>query len=190
MLLTSDNRRFGASAARSQAARRGIVAPLVAICLVALLGICALVLDLGFMQDRKRHLQGAADAAARAAAIDFFVNFINAPTSPSPMDPGNISATNSAVEVAKRNGYQDGVNNTSVVVNAPPNSGPFKNTVGYCEVIITYSEPRRFSAIFGSGSLPITARAVARGGYSAFRDGILVLDPTVKAAGTLGGSRR
>jgi hypothetical protein len=151
--------------------RRGVVAPMVAISLVALLSVAALVLDLGFMQDRKRHLQSAADAAALAAAIDLFVND---PTNSGTDPTGTAKA--SAIYIASSNGYTANGQTTLVTVNIPPKSGLFVGQDGYAEVILQYSEPRRFSRLFGTGNLPIEARAVARGGYRSFGDGIIILD--------------
>ena len=60
--------------ARPQA-RRGVVAPFVALCLIALLGVTALVVDGGLLLADRRKVQGAADAAALAAAIDLYNNW-------------------------------------------------------------------------------------------------------------------
>jgi hypothetical protein len=67
-------------------------------------------------------------------------------------------------------------------VNIPPAIGPFANKFGYVEVIIVYNQPRYFSTIWGSDSIPVTARAVAVGRWVGSKVGILVLDPTVKDA--------
>src|SRR5262249_52031898 len=107
---------------RNATKRRGVVAPLVAISLVALLGISALVLDVGFMRDRKRTLRGAAEAAALAAATDLFVN--------DPLLQGidvNGTAKNSAKYIATANGYTDNGSTVLVTVNVPPTSGLFVN---------------------------------------------------------------
>ena len=46
----------------------------------------------------------------------------------------------------------------------PADLGPDSiGLAGYAEVIVTYNQPAVFSAIWGSGVLPVTARAVARG---------------------------
>src|SRR5205807_8721013 len=60
------------------------------------------------------------------------------------------------------NGFPNG-STATVTVHIPPTSGPFQNKVGYAEVIITYNQPRHFSALWGSQTLPVQARAVAIG---------------------------
>jgi Flp pilus assembly protein TadG len=55
--------------------RSGAVIVLVALCLIAMLGIVAISLDGGFLLDQRRRLQSAADAAALAAAIDLYINY-------------------------------------------------------------------------------------------------------------------
>jgi Flp pilus assembly protein TadG len=153
--------------------RRGTIAVLVAISLIPLLGIVAIVCDGGLLMDQRRRVQAAADAAALAAATDLFANYrTNAGTDP------KGTANKSALHNASANGYNnDGVTNT-VAVNIPPTWGSYANKPGYAEVIITYYQPRGFSNIFGSGNIPVTARAVARGRYVAGSVGVLILDPS------------
>src|SRR5262249_2139347 len=80
------------------------------------------------------------------------------------------------------NGYaNDGVD-SKVTVNIPPASGPFTGMVGHVEVIITYNQPRNFSSIWGTTRVPVVARAVARGRWTASKDGIIVLDPWAQNA--------
>ena len=153
--------------------RRGAIAPLVALCLIALVGILGIALDGGLLLDQRRSCQAAADAAALAAADDLYSNW-----------QGNKgqdtlgSAAKAALANAAANGYNnDGV--TSIVtVNIPPTSGSFAGLAGYAEVIIQYNQPRGFSGIFASGAIPVRARAVARGLWVPFNNGIIVLHPT------------
>src|SRR4051794_3935006 len=58
----------GASPHRSAGRRRGVILPLIAILLVALVGILALVMDLGQVAVYRAQLQNAADSAALAGA--------------------------------------------------------------------------------------------------------------------------
>jgi hypothetical protein len=155
--------------------RRGNIVALVALSLTAILGVVAIALDGGLLLDNHRSVQAAADAAALAAADDLFAHY----GQNSGLDPNN-TASGSATSTASANGYSnDGV--TSVVtVNIPPSTGSFKGKAGYAEVIIQYNQKRGFSSIFGSGDLPVTARAVASGKPGTL--GILILDPHLQGA--------
>src|SRR5262249_44138106 len=53
---------------------------------------------------------------------------------------------------------------------------------GYAEVTVQYNEPRFFSALWGQGTIPIQARAVARGTWSVIADGLLLLEPSGSGA--------
>jgi hypothetical protein len=147
------------------------VAVQVAICIVPIVGVAAFALDCGQMFDNRRRVQAAADSAAMAAAQDLYANY----RTNSGADSGGTAKT-SATTTASANGFTS--SNSTVTVNIPPTSGSHAGIAGYAEVIITYNQPRNFSGVFGSGSVPITGRAVARGLWTAFGNGIIVLDPT------------
>jgi hypothetical protein len=151
--------------------RFGVVVPMVAVMLVAVLGIAALAIDGGLLLMDRRNVQGAADAAALAAAIDLFTN------STTGLDTKGTAAL-SAQDTAKDNGFANGVNNTTVTVNIPPLSGTYLGQPGYAEVIITMQQPRLFSGVFGSGALPVEARSVAMGDQLPPPIGLLVLNTT------------
>jgi hypothetical protein len=157
--------------------RRGAVAPLIAICLIPVLSLVAIALDGGLLLDQRRSCQAAADAAALAAAEDLFWNW----QANSGLDPSG-TANAAALANAAANGYNnDGV--TSVVtVNIPPTSGSFAGKAGYAEVIIQFNQKRGFSGIFASGDMPVRARAVGRGQWTAFNAGIVILHPTAANA--------
>jgi hypothetical protein len=162
--------------------RRGNVAVLTAVSLAALMGITAIAVDGGLLLDDHERAQSAADTAALAAAADLYANYLTG----NGLDP-NGTASKSAFANAAANGFtNDGV--TSIVtVNIPPLSGPFTGQSSYVEVIIQYNQKRGFSNIFGDGDIPVKARAVARGAWTTIRDGILVLDPTLKGSLSTGG---
>jgi hypothetical protein len=155
--------------------RRGNIVALVALSLTAILGVVAIALDGGLLLDNHRCVQAAADAAALAAADDIFSHYAQ----DSGLDPSNTAA-NSARSTAAANGFNnDGV--TSVVtVNIPPTSGSFSGKAGYAEVIVQFNQKRGFSSIFGSGDLPVKARAVASGKPGTI--GILILGPHLQGA--------
>jgi Flp pilus assembly protein TadG len=159
--------------------RRGIVAVLVAVSLMALLGIAALALDGGLLMDNRRRVQAAADSAALAAATQLFSNF--PAIAAGNADPGGQAAS-SALSVAASNGYANDGSTSVVTVNIPPKTGPFTGKLQYAEVIITYSQPRYFATIWGTQATPVVARAVARGFWGPTGDGIIVLDPTASDA--------
>jgi hypothetical protein len=142
--------------------------------MTALVGLSALTIDIGFVHDRLRHLQGAADASALAGAGDIYKRwFVN-----NGADPTNQAKT-AARDIATKNGYTDATDGATVTVNIPPTSGQFTTTSDgytYVEVIISKQQSRFFSKLFGTAALQTQARAVARASYAVVGEGVLVLD--------------
>jgi Flp pilus assembly protein TadG len=159
--------------------RSGSVAPLVALSLIPVMGIAALVIDIGVLRDERRQAVRAADAAALAGATDLFTNY-----SANGGKDKNGTAVKSALTTAAANGFPQNGNNSSVTVTVWPNNyqgGPLAGTQippGYVEVMIAFTQDRAFSRIWGDGLLNGGARAVARGTYSPAAPGILILHPT------------
>jgi Flp pilus assembly protein TadG len=146
------------------------------------MGITAIAVDGGLLLDDHERVQSAADTAALAAAADLYANYLTG----NGLDP-NGTASKGAFANAAANGFtNDGVASI-VTVNIPPTSGPFTGKPSYAEVIIQYNQKRGFSNIFGDGDIPVKARAVAQGSWSTIKDGILVLDPTLKGSLSTGG---
>ncbi len=143
--------------------RRGMVTAQVAMSMGVLMAVLALLFDGGMLLVERRHAQATADAAALAAATDLFVNWN--PTNQG-SDP-NGTANNSALGVASANGYTNDGTTSTVTVNISPanySGGPNAGQslpAGYAEVAVTYYQQRGFSGVFGSGAIPISARAVA-----------------------------
>jgi hypothetical protein len=164
--------------------RDGTVVIVVAICLVVLLSVVALSLDGGLVMDKRRQTQATADAAAYAAASELYVNWFTTHG----IDTVDGSAVNTAKAVAMSNGFTDGVDGCTVTVNIPPLSGPFTGQPGHAEVIISYTQKRFFSRLFGTDDVVIGARAVGRGKRSTINNGILVLDPSAKDSLSIGGN--
>jgi hypothetical protein len=140
--------------------------------------IVALVVDGGVLLTERRRAQATADAAAMAAACVLYDNY------PVDQGQGNVgNPTGAALNVASANGYtNDGVT-SSVTVNIPPQSGPYAGLPSYVEVIVTYYQGRAFSSFLGTGTMPVRARAVARGAWTDPNVGVLVLNYSGK--GTL-----
>lgn len=128
--------------------RGSVLAIFVALPVVA--GTVAVGVETGQLYRTKRQMQGAADAAALAGAIEK----IN----------GGTGATAVALYEAQRNGFQNGVNGVTVTVNSPPTSGANVSTANAVEVIV--SKPSSFvlakvlSSALGT-SFTMTTRSVA-----------------------------
>jgi Putative Flp pilus-assembly TadE/G-like len=153
--------------------RRGVVIVLVALCLTAMIGIVAIALDGSLLLDQRRGVQAAADAAALAAAIDLYKNYLTN----NGLDP-NGTARASGFSVAAANGYNNDGKRSLVDIHVPPGSGIFAGKPGYAEALIVLNQERGFSQIFGSGSIQVKARAVAGGLLKPLDKGIILLDPT------------
>jgi len=135
-----------------------------AVALILLMTVLAVTVDLGFLLVERRHAQATADAAALAAAANMYTN-----------NGSTTTAFSTALSVATANGYSGGTlsitstsesstgTNSKVVVNIPPAAGSFVGKAGYAEVIVTWYQKRGFSRVLASGTLPVSARAVARG---------------------------
>lgn len=179
---------------RNSGSRRdGTVVVVAAVSMIAILSVVALSLDGGMMMDQRRQIQSASDAAALAGCDDLYSKwYTNKQYNPYyGMDyPQGTAGTAraAAMNAAKKNGFEDGVNGCTVIVNIPPKSGDHINLNGHVEVIISHNQKRFFSKIFGSSDVPIGARAVARGFRSSIQNAILVLNPTQKDAFNAGGN--
>jgi hypothetical protein len=155
------------------------VAVLIAVCMLLFIPmILALAVDGGMLLTERRRAQATADAAAMAAACVLYDNY--------PVDLGQGKVGNpkgAALQVASVNGYSnDGVTST-VTVNLPPATGPYAGKASYVEVIVTYYQARAFASFLGTGTMPVTARAVARGAWTDPNVGVIVLNYSGK--GTL-----
>ena len=172
---------------RRRISRRGSVVVLVAVCLVVVLAFVAIALDGGSLLEERRQAQAVADAAALAAAEDLFRNF---PANDG-KDPDGTAAER-ARAIAAANGYSGDGTQSNVTVRISPETylgGPNEGKMlppGYAEVTVQYNQPRYFSAIIGTGTIPVPARAVARGSWEPSYVGIHVLD--LHAPGSLTGT--
>ena len=142
-------------------APRGQILVITAAAMVVLLGIAALVVDLGMSWMLARQEQNAADPAALAAARHL-------------QDAAGNPAWSQALGeadacfYAQQNGFFAGdagcaaaIASGKLDVNAPPASGPFMNRAGYVQVIIAETHPSFFGRIFGQSVAHVTTDAVA-----------------------------
>lgn len=116
--------------------------------LVALIGATGLAVDMGYLRYQKRLQQSAADSAALAGASE--VSYGQA---------GPAARQDSLI-----NGFADGQNSVTIVVNEPPATGPYTLDASAVEVLITAIHPTFFMKIFGVNTATLTARAVASAG--------------------------
>jgi uncharacterized membrane protein len=155
--------------------RRGGVAVWLVLGLTAIVGMLALGMDGGRMQEERRRAQATADAAALAAAADLYQNWWT--------NYGrdvSSSAGGAALSVAADNGYANDGTTSVVTVNIPPTTGAFAGQWSYVEVIAEYRLPGTFGKIFTQQDLPVRARAVARGRPA--KIGLLMLSPNASNA--------
>ena len=131
----------------ARSASRGQLIPLVTLSLTMLMGAAALAVDVGYWRYEQRLEQSAADSAAIAGADE--INF-----------PAANDVTTAALDDATTNGFTQGVANTTVVVNWPPQSGPNAGNANAVEAIVTKVQPPFFAGIFGINQA-VRARAVA-----------------------------
>ncbi len=186
--------RVGRSAERH--ARRGTVAAVTAVSMVLIIGTMAVALDGGILMGERRRAQSVADSAAFSAACSISKNYSAMQTATgSTLQSYITAAETAAAQIANDNGYANDGTTSTVTVNIPPLSGHFtsangySNISGYAEVLVAYNQPRLFSAIWGAGTMSVTARAVARGSLAPYSNtGVIVLDPSAASALYLAGS--
>ena len=168
----------------TNARRRGYIAVHAALMMIPLIGLLALSIDGGLLMAERRKVQATADASAQAAAIMVSKNLCASQT------VDYTEAQNVATAIALKNGYSnDGVK--SVV-----SYSAVQGTGGSVTVTVTSYQPRLFSAVFGSGTIPVVASAKAQwpaqsssgSAIPASSASIIVLNKTVAGSLTLIGS--
>jgi hypothetical protein len=125
----------------------GQLLPLFALLLIALMGMSALAVDVGYWRYQQRLLQSAADSAAVAGADE--LNY-----------PALADWSTAAKNEAAANGFTVGTTVT-VAVNNPPTTGPNTSNANAVQVVISEQQPALFGATIGFGSQWVSARAVA-----------------------------
>jgi hypothetical protein len=128
----------------------GQTLPIVAFGMLTFIAAAGLAVDMGYLRYERRLMQSAADSAALAAATD--------------TNLGNSAgqATADALAVAQANGFENGVNNVTVTVNAdgavnPPNA---------VQVEIQQILPTFFMQAWGAPSETVSVSGVATIGTS------------------------
>lgn len=149
-----------------------------------LLGFMALALDVSLLFRAKRNLQTVADAAAGAAALDYYYNV-------SVQGANAVSHAQTAGQtVATYNTTLNNMTGTTVAINCAPTSGPKASAScnGYFEAIASQPNPTLFMSVFGSmfgntglSSITVAARGVA-GTPATSTDCIWIMNPKASDA--------
>jgi hypothetical protein len=169
-------------------APRGQALLIVAFSMIVLLGVGALVVDLGLSWMLRRHEQNAADPAAIAAA-----RYI---------EDADIGAMRTAAcFYVQENGFfqddpgcataLDPANRDLEVLWPPsgPHAGPFAGRPEMVLVVVKSTHPSFFGRVFGQSEAVVATGAVAaRETVSANSNSLVALDPTSCAAGKLHGN--
>ncbi|MFB9269235.1 TadE/TadG family type IV pilus assembly protein [Bradyrhizobium erythrophlei] len=146
----------------------GSYAIVIAVVMPVLVGTAGLGTEVAWWFYKHKNMLSAADSAAVSAAT------------------AGTNLTTEANAITTFYGYANGVNNVTVTVNQPPTKGSFTSSSQAVEVIITQPQPRLMSALFGTGTVPVTVRAVALPNMG--RGCVLALDPTANPAVTVSGN--
>lgn len=140
---------------------RGQVLVITAVGMVVLLGIAALVVDLGFSWMMRRQQQNAADPAAIAAA-----RYLRDELGAATWDQG--AAETDACFYAQHNGFFEddpgcgaAIATGDLVVNTPPVGGPYSGRQGFAQVVVSAARPTLFARILGQDDVVVTTGAVA-----------------------------
>lgn len=178
--------------------RRGAVLPLVALCMIALMGMLALAIDIGMVAVARSQAQNAADSAAMAGARtitgasgqnynQIAVNAITAATdnnifnSPVAGNPGQISTAGSNVFTSGQvtvmcGGYSYVYNDSSpssegfqLTMPGVPNGEPYSA----CQVTVNTTSPTSFGRVFGLNSFNVSATSAA---VHRPRDVVIIMD--------------
>ncbi len=136
--------------ARKRKSESGQVAVLATGAMLLIIGMAALVVDVGFLYATRRNMQTAADAAAIAGA-----NALQASLTCS------SSSCPAAQDVAKLNGFTDGGPNSTTVTVGPPTVTPNPSTGTYVQVTVAQTVPTFFMKAVGFPTVSLSTTAVA-----------------------------
>ena len=135
---------------RLRADNYGVIAVVTVILFPVLLGITALALDVGRLQDLKRRQKNATIAAALSAGHELW------------QVHSDDAATAAAKEDAARNNFDedDADRDITITVNIPPTSGNYAGVANHTEVFIEEQVSTYFAGVFGHDTVTVRSRAV------------------------------
>lgn len=138
-------------------------------------GALGLGAETGYWYMSQRQLQHAADLAAHAAAVRLQAGGTKA----------QVEAA--ALDVAKGSGYvADSI--STFTLNSPPTSGAKAGDAMSVEVKLSRAHPPLFSALFRTGAVNASGRAVSSVIWNGEKACVLALNPTLSGAITASGS--
>jgi hypothetical protein len=149
---------------RESSAARGQILAIVAVAMVVLIGIAALVVDVGFSWMLRRQEQNAADPGAVAAA-----RWLRDPVSGDSVSPASVQPQMDAEACfyAQQNGFFTADSNCAAAlasdqlrVVSPPITGDYAGAIGHVQVIIEAKHPAFFGRIFGRDVTTVSTSAV------------------------------
>ncbi len=132
----------------------GVTAIIVALCLVALVGMLVLVVDVGGLLYKRREIVSGADAAALAAAKTCSVRAVDDPTNPETQ--ADTAAVNNVNNLTASNG--------GIVDNPWGCSTSVRTPRGYLTVRYSYAQQLFFAGIFGASRTDVATSATAAWG--------------------------
>ena len=161
-----------------QETKRGQALILIVLGIVGLVALVALAIDAGNAFSDRRKAQNAADTAVLAAAL---------------AKVRSQDLNDAALTRATSNGYTNGINGTTVVVNNPPGAGcngingPYAGNSEYIQVIIHSTVDTFFGPVVNINQLHNCVEAIARasnsaGGGGAGPNALMSLNPTKSQA--------
>jgi hypothetical protein len=146
---------------------RGSVVIIVALSLVALLGLTGLVVDGGNMMATRRRAQNAADSAALAGAVALL------------KEGSSAVARADALLYAEDNGFKNSASGSMVSVYSPPISGSHAGDAQCVQVKVYKELPSYFIRLLIQRQPSVLAEAVATyRDTSSLGDGVICLHPT------------
>jgi putative Flp pilus-assembly TadE/G-like protein len=167
-------------------APRGQILPIVGVAMIVLLGIAALVIDLGFSWTLLRREQNAVDPASVAAARYL-------------PDSNWTEAYKAACFYVQEHGFFEGDDATCGAARAAgdlyvgtPRAGDYAGDTGAVEVAIEAEHPAFFGRIFGQETASVSTYAVAANGATGVgnvnANSLVAFDPESCGAGQINGN--
>lgn len=167
-------------------APRGQILPIVGVAMIVLLGVAALVIDLGFSWVLLRHEQNAVDPASVAAARYL-------------PDSNWTEAYTAACFYVQEHGFFEDDDATCSTARAAgdlyvgtPRFGDYAGDTGAVEVAIEATHPAFFGRIFGQETASVSTYAVAANGATGVgnvnANSLVAFDPASCGAGQINGN--